>query len=245
MSPSFPNVGCIVLAAGLGTRMQSRKPKILFKIGDRPLLGHTLSTISQVLSQPAVVVLRPNSLAARKIVTCSGHHPVSEKDMRGNAKTFAGGLDHLANTSTHVLVLNGDDSYLYTPKTLHNLIDNHLSQARPITILTTIPTAPYNHVRKVIRNAAGEFAGLQLTDATQETFCGAYVMDIAWAKQHLSLITPSQNGEYQLVDLLLLALKENAGVNIVRLSDPNQWWGINTRQDLLVAKKLWSQFHDR
>ncbi len=240
------HVQAVILAAGKGTRMNSLKAKILYKVGGKPILLHSLALCRNLTSHPPIVVINGKSKAVRKLIKIAKAIPVIENSPQGTGSSVRMALPHLSSSVSHILVVNSDDSFLYRLSSIREMLRRHIDNHHHLTFLTTIPKQNYTNVnRKVVRDNSGKFIDLQPSESTNEVVCGAYVFDVSWLKSHVPLvkINPQKN-EYFITDLLLIALEKRSRVSPYVLKDPNEWWGVNTKEDLKYARKLWRQLHE-
>ena len=244
MTPLIKDVTPIITAAGRGVRMQSLKTKTLFRIGGKPILEHTLISLRHTFCQPPIVVLSPSSSTLKELVRHYNGNFLIQPEPTGNAKALELVLQNYSVTSPSVFVVNGDDSYLYSVQTLKNFAANFNSKLLEVSFITTHPLKPYPNVRKVIRDAGNNFTALEYSDIYNEVVCGCYLFNTAWVKKHLPLLSPKPpKGEYLIVDLLTMAASTHAKIEPFLLTNPTEWWGINTREDLMFARKLWKKQH--
>ena len=98
---------------------------------------------------------------------------------------------------------------------------------------------------RVVRNKNGDLIGIveekEATDVQRkikEVNDGLYVFERDWLLKNLTRVKKSPiSQEYYLVDLVGIALKDKKKVVVYRLKDPNEWFGINTREELAAADK--------
>ena len=151
-----PQLAVVILAAGQGTRMKSSLPKVLHRIGGRPLLGHVLHTARALHPQSVLVVVRHERDTGRPM-PCSASHPRSSSSTRtrspapGRAVEVA--LAQVPDFAGDVLVLSGDVPLL-DDDTLARLIRTHRESGAAATVLSAVVDDATGYGR-VIRDDAG------------------------------------------------------------------------------------------
>ena len=123
---SEPQLAVIILAAGQGTRMRSTLPKVLHRIGGRPLLGHVLDTARTLDPQSILVVVRhERDLVADVVVDIAPEIVVVDQDeIPGTGRAVEMALAQVPDFAGDVLVLSGDVPLL-DDETLAHLIRTH------------------------------------------------------------------------------------------------------------------------
>lgn len=144
-----------------------------------------------------------------------------------------------------VFILQGDDSAFYTKEMLIEAIKRHQDEDAVLSFLTTkIPGL--DNYGKILRNDKGEITGVvEKENMTQEQKkldeinCGAYLMDLTWAKKNIPLIKQHHigNTEYPLPDVIKMAVRQKQKVLGIQIS-PDEWVGINSPDQLERAERL-------
>ncbi len=181
-------VQAIILAAGRGTRMKSPKSKILHRVAGRPLIQHTLTLAAFLSPHPSIVVVNNVSITTHELVKHLGGILILKNVPQGTGSTIRTALPYLKPSISHILVLNSDDSFLYRPQSIHEMLLAHIHNQNHLTFLTTIPSLSYQGVKKVIRNSQSAFVGLDYSDEINEVVCGAYIFDRKWLIENLPLV---------------------------------------------------------
>jgi bifunctional UDP-N-acetylglucosamine pyrophosphorylase/glucosamine-1-phosphate N-acetyltransferase len=146
----------IVLAAGQGTRMRSRLPKVLHPIGGRPLVGHVLTTATRVGADHIEVVVRHER--DQVVAALTEAYPaavfVDQDDIPGTGRAVQVAIDQLpADFDGDVLVLSGDCP-LADADTLSSFLAEHRASGAPATLMTAVVDDPTGYGR-VIRDVDG------------------------------------------------------------------------------------------
>mgnify|MGYP001589649826 FL=1 len=237
------DIGVIVMGGGLGKRMKSDTPKVLHEIAGRPMIAISLENLRKAELNEIVVVVGYKKEEVIKRVGRGVKFAV-QKRMLGTADAAGQGLKMISKGIKTVVVLNGDDSAFYRPVTIKHVIATHEKEGTVLTFVTLVKENPTG-LGRVIRDQKGNLVGIvEEKDATnaqrkvKEVNDGLYVFDKDWLAKNLSKVTKSPvSGEYYLVDLVAIALKGKNKVVSYRLKNNDEWFGINTREELATAYK--------
>lgn len=232
---SEDGVALIVLAAGMGSRMNSRLPKPLHPVAGEPMLWRVLRAAAACRPRSATVVLsreiadHPAWRAADLSVSVA-----IQKSPLGTGDAVRCALPEVGE-ARWLLVLFADHPLL-TPETVIRLIAGAEAQAAKVTVLTCLLDDAGTYGR-IERDARGRVVRVverkeDRPDARQgrvEINSGMMVLDAAWARLALPRIEPSAlTGEYYLPELVRLAAAD---------PDPEDRWPVATvvgaEQDLL------------
>jgi bifunctional UDP-N-acetylglucosamine pyrophosphorylase/glucosamine-1-phosphate N-acetyltransferase len=236
----------IVLAAGLGKRMCSRKPKALHPIAGRPMLLHVLIAARGAFESAGrdarYVAVVGHGAEQVKAVLDDSVRCVEQAEQLGTGHAVAQ-AQSIASGSGHVLVLNADVP-LISPDTVAGLMARHLEASADLTFLTAVVDDARGQGR-VRRDATGRVTGIvEETDADAATLAGneinagVYCFRGDWLWPRLSRIERSAAGEYYLTDLVAMAVREGATVVAAPVADPAEALGINDRVQLAQAEAV-------
>lgn len=236
----------IVLAAGAGTRMKSRTPKILHEIGGRSLVGHALAAARSL--QPknlALVVRHERDRVAEHLRSLDPDALiVDQDDIPGTGRAVEVALEALdaadsAGAVTGTVVVTYGDVPLLTGALLQELVAEHESAGNAVTVLTAVLDDATGYGR-ILRAADGTVTGIrEHKDATEderairEVNSGIYAFDAAVLRQALPKVTTDNSqGEKYLTDVLELAREAGGRVAAVVTMDRWQVEGANDRVQL-------------
>ncbi len=243
MPKNTNKISVIILAAGIGRRMRSDIPKVLHKIGNKPIIVKALETIDKINPAQTIVVASPTNIKELKKEAGEKYNYAIQKLPLGTADAAAAGLTKVNPGSTSVAVIYGDDSAFYKPRTLNSVISQHQKTEAVITFITLYVDNP-SGLGRIVRQNGKVTAIVEETDANpeqrkiREVNDGFYIFDKKWLSRNLVKIKPSKlTGELYLTDLIELALSQNLNVQTFILKDSNQWHGINTPQELEIANE--------
>lgn len=142
----------VIMAAGKGTRLRTRRPKVLHEVGGKTLLSHVIATASELAeTQDIYTVIGHEAERVRGAVGSNGVQFVEQKEQRGTGHAIQCARDAVAHYD-HILVLSGDVP-LISALTLQHLMTMHLAQGAAMSILTAMPENPTGYGRVIRRSA--------------------------------------------------------------------------------------------
>ena len=231
----------VILAAGLGTRMKSKRPKMLHTLSGRSLIDRCLETATFLTAGQPVVVVGHGSDVVRAAIADRARCAVQDQQL-GTAHALAQ-AEALADGAEQVVVTYGDVPLL-TVETLRQLIDLRAATGAAITMLTVLVDDPRGFGR-VVRDPRSERVLAIVEDvactpaqrAIREINVGAYCFDGGWLWPALRRVASNPHtGEYFLTDLIGLAIADGREVRALLAEDRDECIGINTRADLARAE---------
>ena len=241
------NLAIIILAAGQGTRMKSRLPKVLHPIGGRPLVGHVLTTASRLDADHIEVVVRHER--DQVVAALAADYPnavfVDQDDIPGTGRAVQVAVDALpADFDGDVLVLSGDCP-LADAETLGAFLDEHRAAGAPATLMTAVVDDPTGYGR-VIRDADGGVDRIvEQKDASDdeaavsEINAGMYVFRSSVLRRYLPEVgVDNAQGEMYLTDVPGLLRRDGDRVAASVVSDVTVTYGVNDRAQLALVGRL-------
>lgn len=245
-TPRDSALAVIVLAAGQGTRMKSSLPKVLHRIGGRPLVGHVLDTALALAPARVVVVVRHERdlVAGAAEEAAPGVIVVDQDEIPGTGRAVEVALDALDDFVGDVLVLSGDVPLL-DADTLAELVRRHRDGAVAATVLSASLDDPTGYGR-VIRDADGAVSRIvEQKDAAadeasvSEINAGVYVFQVQALRTELALVgTANAQGEKYLTDVVALLRGDGLAVAAQIAPDAAAALGVNDRVQLAEAARL-------
>ncbi|UYN92544.1 MAG: bifunctional UDP-N-acetylglucosamine diphosphorylase/glucosamine-1-phosphate N-acetyltransferase GlmU [Anaerolineales bacterium] len=230
----------VILAAGKGTRMRSRLPKILHPLGGMPMVQHALDAARQASPLPPVLVIGHGAAAIRAAIGDQAEY-VEQHEQNGTGHAVMQAQAALEGKAEQVIVSNADLPLL-TGQTLAALAEAHAKSKAAITLLT-LKQKNARGFGRIKRLKGKPVAIIEEAEATpkqlliEELNVGAYCFNAKWLWAALSKLKPSaKKGEYYLTDLLAIAVKQNKKIHSLELQDPTEAIGINTREHLAEAE---------
>jgi bifunctional N-acetylglucosamine-1-phosphate-uridyltransferase/glucosamine-1-phosphate-acetyltransferase GlmU-like protein len=241
MTNSIP---ALVLAAGKGTRLNCENSnKTMLKINNKPLLWYTASILRKAGCAPIYFIVGFASNGIRSYFKDSVQY-IEQKEQLGTAHAVSSALKYLPSDTHNILVTNGDDSYLYDPKLIRNLIRHHISGNESLTLLTITVSDPAG-LGRVVRNKAGEIISVvEDKDATDsekqitEINPQCWVFSISFLQKYLPKVPLNElKKEYYLTELVRLAHQNTIKINSLQAGSI-PWRGINTWDEYRQANVL-------
>jgi bifunctional UDP-N-acetylglucosamine pyrophosphorylase/glucosamine-1-phosphate N-acetyltransferase len=239
----------VILAAGLGTRMKSRKAKVLHRAGGKALVEHVVET-SLALTTPdrIFVVVGHQAEEVRRAVTTPGVGFIEQTEQKGTGHAVMSGRGVLAGLDGYLMILYGDCPLLRV-ETLQRLIDAETGGGAAGVLLTAMMEDPtgygrvirdaHGHVTKVVEQKAGTPEQLAIREANMGIYC--YRADLFW--KHVDEIrTDNPAKEYYLTDMAEILHRAGHTVDAMQIEDAGEALGINTRLELAEVDRL---FRDR
>ena len=232
----------VIMAAGKGTRLRSKRPKVLHEVGGKALLNHVIATASELAEgEDIFVVVGHEAERVRDAVGSTGVQFVEQKEQRGTGHAIQSARGAIAKYD-HILVLSGDVP-LITATTLQHLMTMHLAQGAAMTILTVEPDDPTGYGRVFRRSpdlpeveAIVEQRALKPgQEGVREVNSGIYAFRTEPLLDNLNkLTTDNPAGELYLTDMA--AHLKSAGEKVVALpiADASEVLGANTMAELVA-----------
>jgi bifunctional UDP-N-acetylglucosamine pyrophosphorylase/glucosamine-1-phosphate N-acetyltransferase len=243
----------VVMAAGIGTRMKSKLPKVMHPLLGKPLLSYVLTAVKPLTPSQIVIVTGHESNQVQTRLT-------QEKSLAGMPVSFVLqspqlGTGHavqqahqetLRGQADAVLVMPGDLPLL-SAETMRQLVDAYQSNHAPVVMLTVTADDPRGFGR-IVRDAHGYVSAIveevdctPTQQAIRELNVGAYLFNAEWLWQNLSNLPLSAKGEYYITDLVAMAVAQGKQVQPELLADPIEAVGVNTRVHLAEAERVLRQ----
>ncbi len=231
----------LIMAAGKGTRLKSKRPKVLHEIGGRALVAHVIAAASQVVEPKDIfVIVGHHADRVRESLASTGVNFVRQSEQRGTGHAVQCAREQVEGYD-NLLVLSGD-APLITPATLIHLRDFHLREDAAMTILTAAPLDPTGYGRIARRApespevvAIIEQKALNAEQARlREINSGMYAFRTAPLFKHIGeLSTSNAHGEYYLTDMASILVRAGERVVAVEVPDPLEVLGANTIAELV------------
>ena len=240
MSAQLTAPAAVVLAAGQGTRMRSRLPKVLHPLAGRSMLDHVLDALRDAGVARSVVVTGHGADAVEAAVA-SRAATARQVPQRGTADAVRVGLRAIPVDTATVLVTMGDAPL--QPSALFRAVLDERDVGDPAVVLVSAHLPDATGYGRVLRTEGGAAAIVEeadadeLTRAVNEINVGTYAFDAAWLRTALDRVAPSPSGEEYLTDLVSMAVSDGRSVRIVEAEDASDTIGINDRVALAAAEE--------
>lgn len=234
----------VILAAGLGTRMKSKTPKVLHAVCGRPMITWVSDAVQVLAPDRTLVVLAPDVAEAVHRFLPQTTEVVMQEQQLGTGDAVRAAEETLKDFEGNILVMYGDTP-LVTGEALKGLVGAH-AQRQPACTLLSVEVDDPSHYGRVCRDADGRVTRIvEERDATAEEkkICevngGMYVFEGA-ALWPALLDVGSQNaqGEVYLTDVIEIMASRGQAVMAYEIGDPAVVLGVNSRKDLAVAAEI-------
>ncbi|GCD56207.1 bifunctional UDP-N-acetylglucosamine diphosphorylase/glucosamine-1-phosphate N-acetyltransferase GlmU [Acetobacter pasteurianus] len=225
----------VLLAAGLGTRMKSSRPKTMQSLGGRPMLAHLLANAAEVFDR-LVVVIGPDM---EEVAELAAPYPVVVQQERlGTAHAALQAEAWFGDGDVAVLYA---DNPLISAETLNRLLEERRKPDVGLALLAMRPADPARYGRVVAQDGNVERI-VEWADATPEEraidLCNAGVLcaDAVDFRRWLHNVrNDNAKGEYYLTDVVDLAVADNVQVRAVEAAE-DELRGVNSRAELAQAE---------
>ena len=240
----MPDLTVVILAAGQGTRMRSRVPKMLHPLCGRPLVGWPIAAALEAGADTVVVVDSPENTLEEHLP--EGVIAAIQPLANGTGGAVQAAADHIDARAT-VVVLPGD-APLVTAEAIAALVESHASQGAAATMATMRLDDPTGYGR-VVRDADGNVERVVETktagDATDDELAIDEVNSSIFAFDGLSLLevlgeleADNAQGELYLPDVLPALRRRGKPVAAHDLGDPALALGVNDRVQLAQVREI-------
>ena len=231
----------VVLAAGLGTRMKSRTPKLLHELAGRPMVAYVADAGREVTGRRPLLVTSPATAAVRDALGDAVDYAL-QAEPRGTGDAVAAAVAALPGDVDEILVLTGDSPLLEASLLAELLEERRLDEAA--IALVAVDAIDPGHLGRVVRDDAGTVERIvERKDATDEEIAineinaGLYAFDGAWLRGRIGSLSPSpRTGELYLTELVELARTDGRLVVALTVVDDGRLMGINDRAELAQAE---------
>jgi len=240
----------MILAAGLGTRMKSRRAKVLHELAGLPLIAHVLRSAFELAPQAIFTVVGHQAeevehavkAAATRLSNGRNVTPelrfVLQAEQRGTGHAVMAARNQLTGRNAQIVILAGD-APLIEAATLLNLVQTHREEKNEATMLTVLLNDPTGYGR-IIRDDNGNFLrNVEQKDASpaelsiKEVGVSMYCFDIPPLLDALDhLTTGNAQGEFYLTDVPKILQAHGKRVGLLCHSNAEELLGVNTRIEL-------------
>ncbi len=240
------DVAIAIMAAGKGTRLRSKRPKVLHEIGGRALLLHVIAAAKTVVAPEQIYCIVGHE--AERVTAAAaptGVRFILQPEQRGTGHALqmvkAWFADRGERAPTHLLVLSGDVP-LIRPETIRLVCDTHVRERAAMTILTAVPEDPTGYGRVLRKTPEGmEVTAIVEQKALQpdqlrapEINSGIYCFQTEALFARLDLLsTDNAHGEYYLTDVAAMLVRDGERVVAVKAEQVDEVLGANTIAEMM------------
>ena len=235
-----------IMAAGKGTRLKSKRPKVLHEIAGRALLLHVICAAKKVVPADRIYcIIGHEADRVRAAVEPTGVQFVLQPEQRGTGHALQMVKAFFALSGQpipeNLLVLSGDVP-LIRPETIASICDTHLREHAAMTILTAAPPDPTGYGRVLRRTPGGpevtaivEQKSLKPDQlATPEINSGIYCFRTSALFEKLDLLdTDNAHGEFYLTDVAAMLVADSQRVVAVKADNIDEVLGANTIAEMM------------
>lgn len=233
----------VILAAGKGTRMRSKLPKVLHKVGGKAMLQHVLDAADAAGAAEKIVIVGHGAELVESMVGEQGKI-VLQAEQLGTGHAVMQTKDALAGFNGTAMILCGDTPLL-DGEELKKFYEAHVQSGAAATVLTAFMDNPFGYGR-IVRDADGNVQGIveeKDADAQQklikEINTGIYCLECPLMFDVLATLTcDNAQGEYYLTDVLTKLNEAGKKVGGVVTEDSDMVMGINSRRQLAEAESV-------
>jgi bifunctional UDP-N-acetylglucosamine pyrophosphorylase / glucosamine-1-phosphate N-acetyltransferase len=237
----MPNWAAVIMAAGKGTRMKSKLPKVMHVLAGKPMLQHVLDSVKTIKVGCSLVILGHGReyiegwLEGRAKI-------VIQSEQLGTGHAMMQAIPH-CNEVEDIIVLSGDQP-LIRPETIETLVKIHSENSAAATILTAHFDNP-SGLGRIIKDGNRFVKIVEEKDATpeerktKEINTGTYCFNVSKLQEALKKITPQNaQGEYYLTEVFNIFLAQGEIINTHCTEDVYEALGINSRVQLAQAERV-------
>ena len=236
------NFKAIILAAGKGTRMKSRHPKVVHKVCGKEMVNHVIDVSKKSGVQDVVVILGHGSETVKESIPSDSQIAMQTEQLgTGHAVKMA---KEYINDDDTIVVLCGDTP-LVKEDTLRRLFAYHVEKGYVATVLTTKVDNPTGYGRIIRDNHEDLLKIVEQKDASEEEKLvneinsGIYCFDGKSLREALDLIDNNNaQGEYYLTDTIKIMRDRGQKVGAYNGSTIEELMGVNSRVELSKAEEI-------
>ncbi|MCF0234154.1 MAG: bifunctional UDP-N-acetylglucosamine diphosphorylase/glucosamine-1-phosphate N-acetyltransferase GlmU [Thermoguttaceae bacterium] len=233
----------VILAAGMGKRMYSDKPKVVHGLAGKPMVAHVVDTAASLGAAKTVVVVGHGAGAVKDVLAGKDVSFALQDRQLGTGHAVSVALDEMAGHDT-ALILYGDVPLVSTG-TLSSLVK--AASDGSLAVLTLEIANPYGYGR-IVRKAGKIIGIVEEKDATdlqraiREINTGIMAAPVKKLAEWLPKLKNSNaQGEYYLTDIVAMAVSD--GVNVEGVFAANDWetTGVNSKVQLEALERRWQK----
>ena len=241
-------ISIVVLAAGLGTRMRSKKAKVLHRAGGLTLIEHVVKAAREITDPEGItaVVGHQRDLVERTLDR-TGIKFVEQAEQKGTGHALRMCQAGLEERGGLVVVIYGDGPLL-SPATIRQLIETQESAETAATLIAARMEDPTGygrvllnnerHVTAIVEQKAAKPEELAVRLANSGIYC--FRADLLW--KHIGEIqTDNPSQEYYLTDMAEILTRAGHAVGVMEVADVQELLGINTRADLATVDRIFRE----
>ena len=231
------SLSIVVLAAGKGTRMKSKTPKVLHEISGKPMLFHILDEARKLSNDITVILSHQFDLVKERILSNYPDIKIHKQDLQNYPGT-GGALKNLEFKGNRVLILNGDMP-LVTKESLEKLTNSKAPLAMSVLNLDN----PSGYGRVIIKDSKVKKIVEEKDASTEEKVvttvnAGVYALDSNILNEFIPKLNNSNaQKEYYLTDIVQMAVEKELNIEPIEV-DEDEFMGVNSKYHLSIAEEF-------
>lgn len=245
LNRNLNRVGVVILAAGQGKRLNcTDKPKVMCEIGGKPIVSYAVDTLRQIgfKKEQICLVVGFKKEKIEEYFKDKVSYAVQEQQL-GTGHAAYIGMITLPGNIKEVLVMGGDDSAFYSAATILDLISRHERSKATVSVLSVELDEP-SLFGRIIKYNDGRIEIVEKEYLTEEQKkikeinAGTYVFNRAWFENMFPRMPKMKKlGEFGINPSVTMAQKEGKKVQVVKLKNSREWFGVNTPAELAEADR--------
>ena len=234
----------VILAAGRGSRMKSRLPKVLHKLCGKELIKYPVELMHELKISNIVIIVSAENCSEIKKTLGDGFNYIIQPEPRGTGDALECALPMISGSEHQILVMNGDVPLLRA-NSVANLCVSHMDNSASMSLLTVVDVIGQDlgivdrdanfRIARIVE--ASERSGAN-RDSTLEANVGVYCFDLQFLKDSMHRISSNENGERYITSLAEIAHSNGIEVNSGRCSGTEENLGVNNRVQLSKAEEI-------
>lgn len=239
----------VIMAAGHGTRMKSKTPKVLHKIFDKTMVHHCATSLIKAGANHLIVIIGHGRELVKEEIESWSFSDVNisiavQEEQLGTGHAARVAIPYIPHTAKNIIVMYGDTP-LVRSETISNLIDNHMSNNSSLSMVSTIVENSTGYGRVVRDNSGSLIKIVEEKDASsqeksiKEINPGLYCYNKFHFLSSLEKITNNNaQKEYYITDTIEILLSEKNVVNALVTDTFQDFFGVNNRIQLQNVTKI-------
>lgn len=238
----------VILAAGKGTRMKSKKQKVLHEIAGKSMIDHLLDSVRPLPLEEKIMIVGYQGDQLRAKFKDTQVTFALQKNQLGTGHALLRAKELLTSTGGSLLILPSDVPLVRT-EVLSQFVHFHENNEFKVSILSTEFDAPTGYGRVIRDNSGKVLKIVEEKDAKahekdiQEINTGIYCFendDLLW--NFLELLSPeNEQGEFYLTEVISIYKEKGFDIGVLTIEEGKNLKGINTRQELAEAEGIFRQ----
>lgn len=233
----------VIMAAGMGTRMKSKMPKVIHKVCGKEICRWVIDAAKNAGSDKVCTIIGHRADMVKEILGDICEFAL-QAEQKGTGHAVMQAIDVIKSAKKEVVILNGDIP-LITAESIKKAVNYHRENGNQATVITAVLDDATGYGRIVRGDDGGVRKIVEQKDANDEEKkineinSGMYVFDSESLLYALEKLTPNNaQGEYYLTDTLEILLNADKKVDGYAIADNDEIRGINDRIQLDEAEKI-------